>query len=364
MLHDPREWYPGSFTKNFTWGPVGNGLLRLHSAIKIAFDDQLRNTRREVCLQRLEGAGYVWHIPLNFFLINMVVDGQNMVLVDELVYQAISFEHSSDFDKLALIAFNNSFAGSWHGAYSWQRYPAPWAFHYVTDKISRQGNWDTSAISARDIDTFISSSGQYQAQHAGKVSTNLNYMYLAGGISEMAGTTITRWWVNCVFLILDRVIVEGNVDGDETSVSDLVQLITAAGFQKISGQQSKNRQLALAPLVSLYKACGGMDRWSVDAVRERQLLRLPEINYFANSDDPFYAIYPRDPNVIKSIPRACAMLAKDVAGFEEIDATELQNWNIVDYVKNRTKAALKMLRERGVTPIMTSDDLLKLTRGE
>lgn len=364
MINDPFEWYPGSFTKNFSWGVLANGLSRLHSAIRIAFDDELINVKRETCQQRLRQAGYVWHIPLNFFLLNKVIDGVNMVVVDELVYQAIAFDYTPDFDKIALIAFNNSYAGKWNGAYKWQQHPAPWAFHFVTDVVAEAGGWDTSNVSAKSIHSFIASSQKYRALDAGKISTNLNYMYLAGRLSEMAAPTISRWWVNSVFLILDRAIAESAEDGETISVQTMIQLIAMTGFHQISGQRSRNKDLALQPLISLYQACGGLERWSVDVVRARQHLMLPEVNWFANSDDPFYAIYPRDPNIIKSVPRACAMLAKDIAGFEEIDSDDLLNWNVLEYVKRKTKAALQTLRERGIKPIMSSNELTKLTRGE
>ncbi len=40
MSDASEDWKPGSFTKNFTWGPVGDGLLRLHESIRLGFNYQ------------------------------------------------------------------------------------------------------------------------------------------------------------------------------------------------------------------------------------------------------------------------------------------------------------------------------------
>lgn len=364
MLREPEAWRPGSFTKNFSWGPLDKGLSRLREAIKICFDEKLENVPRDLAQQRLERAGYVWHIPLNFFLLNKIEGGNGFIVVDELVYQALSFDHSSDFDKLALVAFTNSYVGSWRGAEEWQDCPAPWAYHYLLDNIINTGGWDTRDISANSIQNYIESHPKYIAKSAKKLSTNLNYMYMAGGLSQMDSPAIYRWWVNSAFLVLDRAIAERGEYGDDIPVGRLLQYLAKSGFLDISGKRSRNKELALQPIASLYSACGGFRRWSAEAVRERQKVKLPNITWFANSDDPFFAIYPEDPNIIKSIPRACAMLAKEVAGFEELDPDELIEWNVLEYVRRKTRAALAALRGQGVKPTMSADELLKLTRGE
>ena len=361
MIREPHEWRPGSFTKNFSWGPASNGLVKLHRAIRVCFSDGLQDVPRQLCIERLENKGYVWHIPLNFFLLNTIRDGESYVKVDELVYQAVSFDHSKDFDKLALVCFNNSYVGSWAGAFKWQKHPAVWASNFIRDNISKSGQWDTSGISADRIERFLNSSGRYLAQDGRKVSTNLNYMYKSGDLTSLETPFIERWWVDAAFLTLDRSVHE--LDLEELDEGNLSQLLIQSRFLDLSGTRSKNKELAIRPIASLYAACGGQSRWSREAVQERQKALMPDISWFANSDDPFYAIYPRDPNIIKVIPRICALLAKGIADFDEIDAEDLIDWNPLNFIRRRTRQALDTLKSKGVKPTMSAEELLKLTRG-
>ena len=364
MLNEPKQWRPGSFTKNFSWGGLDSGLARLHEAIRQGFDGQLEDVPRDMCIARMKAKGFIWHIPANFFLLNIIKGNQSYFVVDELVYQALAFEYSSHFDHLALTTFNNSYVGTWIGAEPWQKYPAPWAYRYITDQIATNDQWNTSAISATEIEKFIKNDDRYLALSAKKISTNLNYMYRVGRIKEMASLDITRGWVNSLFLILDRAIAERGEQDQDVPINRLLQYVAQSSFLQIAGARNKNKELAVQPIVSLYSACGGLKRWSPEAVRERQNLRLPEIGWFANSDNPFFAIYPEDPNIIKSVPRACAMLARNLAGFEEIDAEDLINWNVLEYIRRKTRAALQGLKDRDIKPTMTADELLKITRGK
>jgi hypothetical protein len=364
MLAEVREWRPGSFTKNFSWGKPEDGLLQLHEAIRIGFDGKLENVPRDTFRSRLARLKRPDYIPLNFFLLNQILGGTDFVVVDELVFQAIAFEHSRHFDYVALAAFNLSYVGEWRGAYSYQAYPAAWANQYVRHRVANEFHWDTHRVTADDIQRFVASDARYTGQTSRKLATNLNYMYKVGGFMEMGSETIARWWVDSVFLALDRLLYERKEHQEEPSTSKMLQYLLRADFNSLTGRRSSNKDLALQPLVSLYSACGGPLRHSPEAARERQLVMLPHIDWFANSEDPFFAIYPQDPNIIKGLPRACAMLAKHVAGFEELDPDELTDWNVLDYVRRRTRAALKALRERGVRPTMTAEQLLSITRGE
>src|SRR3546814_18064497 len=97
------------------------------------------------------------YIPLNFFLFNRIKAGIDFVVVDELVFQAVSFRHSAAFDKLALFAFNLSRVGRWKKAAPYQDRPALWAFHYLSERVARDFGWNTRQISADDIERFFSS---------------------------------------------------------------------------------------------------------------------------------------------------------------------------------------------------------------
>ena len=64
---------------------------------------------------------------------------------------------------------------------------------------------------------------------------------------------------------------------------------------------------------------------------------LPDIQWFmANDPRPVGAVHPTNPRILKNIPRACAMLARYVAGFDVIDAEELATFNAEDFIRNQT----------------------------
>jgi len=364
MLADVTEWRPGSFTKNYSWGQPSEGLRRLHEAIKIGFDGKLEPVLRDVFRRRLKGHGRPDYIPLNFFLLNSVRDFESYIIPDELVFQALNFEHDSNFDKLAITTFNISYVGHWNGARKFQAYPAAWAHYFVVEQISRRRGWQTRVVSADEIERFLRESGKYTGDTSRKLATNLSYMYRVGGFADLSVNRIEHWWVNSVFSALDRAVHERGLEAENVPASQLVQFLARSRFSDLSGPRSSNKELALLPLATLYAACGGARRHSDEAVRERQQSLLPHIHWFANSQEPFFAIYPNDPNIIKSLPRVCAMLAKNLAGFEELDPDELTNWNVLEYVRKKTRVALDKLRTESITPTMSAEELMKITRGE
>ena len=229
---------------------------------------------------------------------------------DELVFQAISNDHSPRFDKLALFAFNFSFAGRWLGATRDQRWPALWAFHYIKDRVAKQLNWNTAAVSAADIEKFVRDDPRYRAKTTRKLSTNLNYLYSIGRLSEFAERRVERWWVDALFLALDRLIEDRHLDGYETADSEYASILSQSDFSAISGRSSLEKNLAAVHLIALYAACGGRGRFSDEQVRARMEVTLPDIQWFmANDPRPVGAVHPTNPRILKNIPRACAMLA-------------------------------------------------------
>ncbi len=125
------EWRPGSFTKNFSWGPRAHGLVELYEILRLGFAGAMADVPRKLFRQRITDAGRPDYIPINFFIFNKPVKGVDYVVADELVFQALTAGHSSRFDELALFAFNFSYAGKWARAQKEQRRPALWAYHYI-----------------------------------------------------------------------------------------------------------------------------------------------------------------------------------------------------------------------------------------
>src|SRR5688572_469325 len=93
-----KPWKIGSFTKNFRWGEYPNTLRQLHIAINAGFSNTLKPVKRSIFRKRIADLGLIDLIPANFFVFNQIIDAESYVVVDELVYQAIKFPHSRQFD--------------------------------------------------------------------------------------------------------------------------------------------------------------------------------------------------------------------------------------------------------------------------
>jgi len=362
-MAESEEWRPGSFTKNFSWGLPRDGLRQLHEVIRLGFADEMIDVPRDLFRERVSKSGRPDYIPINFFLFNKIIDGQDHIVADELVFQALMFEHSLDFDRLGLFAFILSYVGRWKGAESYQSRPALWAHHYIVDRVANEFGWDTSHVNADDIERFVGSDSRYRARTARKLATNLNYLFSVGGLSGFNQPKVERWWVNALFLALDRIIEDRLMSGQQSASHQWLSQLDRASFHFASGRRSVEKDLATKHLVRLYDACGARTRFSEDEVRERQKILLPDIQWFANQKAPLVALHPSNLRIIKTIPRACAMLARYVAGFVTMDLDELESLNIEDFIREQTKETLEKLREAGITPTMTADDLMKLTRG-
>lgn len=358
------QWHPGSFTKNFSWGPESKGLRELYDVIRAGFGDDLEDVPRKTFRDRVRASNRPDYIPLNFFLFNKIKSGVDFVVIDELVFQALNFRHSAVFDKLALFAFNFSRVGRWRGVTDYQSRPALWAFHYVADRLGPHLAWDGRKATADDIERFIADDPRYQAKTSRKVATNLSYLYKQGRVGDLRSGRAERWWLGAIFLALDRMIEEKVSAGRDVEQSRYSELLIRSGFHLISGLRSIEKDLAATHFVELYGACGGRSRFSEEAVRERQRVMLPDIHAFANDPAPIGVFHPTNPGARNGIPRACAMLARYLAGFESIDLDELDSFDVSTYVQQRTREALQSLTDKRFTPTMSAEELLSLTRGE
>ena len=358
----PDEWRPGSFTKNFSWGLPRDGLKQLYEVVRLGFDDEMTDVPRSVFRERVSKSGRPDYIPINFFLFNKIIEGEDHIIADELVFQALSFEHSRDFDHLGLFAFLFSYVGRWKGAEAFQSRPALWAHHYVTDRVAAEFGWDTSKVNADDIERFVGSDPRYVAKTARKLATNLNYLFNIGGLSGFNQKKVERWWVNALFLALDRIIEDRLMHGQPSASHQWSSQLDRANFHFVSGRRSVEKDLATKHLLKLYEACGARTRFSEDDVRERQRLLLPDIQWFANQETPIAALHPSNTRIVKTIPRACAMLARYVAGFIGFDLDDLENLDIEKFIREQTKEALQKLSESGISPTMSAEDLMRLTR--
>lgn len=362
-MADQDSWQPGSFTKNFSWGPTDRGLKELYDIIKVGFDNQPIDVPRSLFRERVQKIERPDYIPLNFFLLNRIKNGTDFVLVDELVYHAIKFRHTTNFDKLAVFAFNCSYVGHWKKATRFQNRPALWAHHYIADRISGQLDWDTNFISADDIEAFVRSDSRYRETTSRKLATNLAYLYKAGRLRDYSSKTPDRWWIAAVFLALDRVTDQRSSVGSFSDPNFLEDYLISSRFHEISGRRSIQKDLALRRYIDLYRACGGRERFDVSAVDERQKVLLPKINSFDNDISPIGVFHPSNIHAIGAVPKACAMLAHYIAEFEYYDI-DLENPDLSLFIRSRTAKALSIIKERNLSSKLSVEQILSMTRGE
>lgn len=361
-----KDWHPGSFTKNFSWGPVELGLKALHEFIRVGFNGELQDTLRSEFRSRVVGLPRPDYIPLNFFLFNENRNGSDVVVADELVYQALSFSHTRDFDTLALFAFHLSIAGTWRGSRPYQRRPALWAFHYLADRVGDEFAWDASKINADDIERFVGGSPRYVGDPPRKLATNLNYLYKVGGASRFRNAKPTRWWLSALFLTLDRTISPQQAAATAESQILMTQALARAGFRRISGKGSIAKDISTNYFLTLYGACGGRLRFD-----DQTMLGL-SADYgggqLRNDPAPITgsvdAFHRTDVTARKSIPRVCEILARYAADFETVEMSDNEAIDIESWVKDETLRALDRLSAAGVKPNLTSDEAIKLMRGE
>ena len=363
-MEESEVWKPGSFTKNFSWGGDGTGLRELHTVIRLGFNDELKNVPRKLFRERVAKSGRPDLIPMNFFLFSHNDDGEDQIIADELVFQALSWEHNPSFDTVALFAFLFSYAGRWKGAKKEQRRPALWANAYVIQRFSNTTDQNESAYSADSIEEFLRNDRRYQAETTRKLATNFSYLLRIGRVSRFREKIVTRWWVDCLFLALDRLIEDARLSGSSKKSSALEPILARSSFTALTGGSNLEKELATRHLIRLYSKIGGRGRLFDDFVTEKTREQVPGASVVPpNNPLPRGAIHPTNPRILKSIPPLCAELAKS-AGFEVISPDEMDEMNFEDFVRYRTSAALVSLDERKIAPTMTIEELLKITRGE
>lgn len=361
MADADEAWKPGSFTKNFSWGSQEAGLSELHSIIRAGFNNTLEDVERDTFRARIKNTGRPDFIPINFFLFNKIDRGRSMICVDELVFQAISWDHGPAFDRLALFAFIFSYVGRWKSAKREQRRPAMWANFYIRERVAKDFHWDERLVTADDIQAFVSNDPRYRAETSRKLSTNFNYLLHIGRIGDFGNAKVSSWWVDCVFLALDRIIEDSLEDGRRVETSQYAPVLTRSGFFDLTGGENSEKRLAVKHLIRLYESLAGRLRFDQAAVITRIFDTLDVQPSIPNDDSPRGAIHRTNPRILKSIPAVCADLARQ-AGFDILDSTALAALNVETYARTTTGAALALLREKGIESSMTVKEFLEVTR--
>lgn len=348
------DWHPGSFTKNFGWGKDGRGLAELHQAIRVGFGDARNDVTRGDFRERLEAKGINFYIPANFFLFNYSNDTGDWIAFDELVFQAVSFEHSAHFDRLALFAFNLSLVGSWQGARHFQRRPALWSNRYIVERLAQTHKWDVTKVNANDIQSFLDGDERYKAQTSRKLSTNLSFLYQIGGLSSVVADTIERWWMNASFLAADRLCRLRYAR--RLTISSIREALDEFDFTPLAGGKNVEKSYALGRLLEVYVSVGGPARFarSVEAISTGK----------TNDPRPYGLVDKKLPRAPKSLPAGVVNTMEWLdASYELLDHDELKAFDVDMFVRAASVRALSNIRERGIKPTMSSSDLMSLMRG-
>ncbi len=354
MPDNSEDWHPGSFTKNFGWGRDGRGLAELHRAIRVGFGGEYADVSRSGFRERLEAEKINFYIPANFFLFNYSDGTGDRIAFDELVFQAVSFDHSAHFDRLALFAFNLSLVGAWQGARQYQRRPALWSNRYIVERLAGAHQWDVSKVNADDIQSFLDGDERYKAKTSRKLSTNLNFLYQIGGLRSMVAETIERWWMNASFLAADRLCRLNYAR--RLTTSSIREALDEFEFASLTGGINIEKSYALGRLLEMYVSVGGPSRFerSAEAISSGK----------TNDPRPYGLVDKKLPRAPKSLPAGVVNTMEWLdASYELLDHDELKAFDVDMFVREASVRALSNIRNRGIKPTMSSSDLMSLMRG-
>ena len=354
MLDHTENWHPGSFTKNFGWGRDGSGLAELHRAIRIGFDGENTDVSRTCFRERLEAEKINFFIPANFFLFNYSSEAEDWIAFDELVFQAVSFDHSAHFDRLALFAFNVSLVGSWRGARQYQRRPALWSNRYIVERLAGVHEWNVSKVSADDIQSFLDGDVRYNAKTSRKLSANLNFLYQIGGLRSSVADTIERWWMNASFLAADRLCRLQYAR--HLTVSSISEALDKFDFASLAGGKNIEKSYALGRLLEMYVSVGGPTRFerSVEAINSGK----------TNDPRPYGLVDKKLPRAPKPLPAGVQNKIKWLdLSYELLTYDELKTFDVDMFVREASVRAFANIRDHGIKPTMSSSELMSLMRG-
>jgi hypothetical protein len=259
---------PGSFTKNLGWEKAGSGLRKLYDAIRSGFDDRAVPVSREVWRANVGSIKGGPFVPLNFFLHNTVMNGENFVSVDELVLQALTRPHSAAFDRLALFALNLNRAGDRIGNDVGDAHPSSWAQDFVTNVLWRDGAWRTDALKKAPMDAAFLESVEGVSQQ--KVSSNYRRLYTLCDYLpahlDVVNPEVDSWGVAAHFLAWDRRILDQALPSAAT-VSQLVDAARSDQLHMLLGTtEAYGNQLA-ADAANLYIEAGRLTRSSASSAQ-------------------------------------------------------------------------------------------------
>ena len=81
-----------------------------------------------------------------------------------------------------------------------------------------------------------------------------------GHLSDFAGKRVERWWVDALFLALDRLIEDRELDGERVSPERYGSLLGRSSFAQIAGARGSVRNFVCGRAAEHYAAMALMKR--------------------------------------------------------------------------------------------------------
>jgi len=203
-------------------------------------------------------------IPINFFMHNS--DGY--LVVDELVFQAVSRPHSALFDRFALFAFHLSRVGGGRDSRSRRPIeprPALWANEFVREQLWQGGVWRRDALTDVSLDTFLAQ--RMTAGQQGRIKSRNNYRHLFELCDywpaplPLINSGAHQWAHPALMLAWDRFTLDGG-SLEEHALLDLVETEELYKLLGLTRETALSRAATLAPI---YVSVGGVDRFRTGA---------------------------------------------------------------------------------------------------
>lgn len=269
---------PGSFSKNFAWH--GRGMHKLHEAVGNGFQFRLLATPRAEFRARCGVKDpNLELIPINFYLHNSVVDGENIVSVDELVFQAVTQPHTLHFDRLALFALHLNMAGDRVGQ-NGVRAPALWAKEFVVERLWHAGGWLSEQLEVATMDDFIFPLLDAENPVRTKCRSNYRHLYeLCGYVpssTRYINTGYEHWMTSAVFLALDRLCLENAAARRTNNFREFARWLVNQELYKLIGVPDETLDISVCrTLAADYIRLGGLDRFTRLRPPIRPLARTP-----------------------------------------------------------------------------------------
>lgn len=258
------KYKPGSFSKNFAWH--GTGLRKLYDAIHSGYKSKPEPVERDTFRQRCGIPDeFLQLIPINFFLYNTVKKTKCLLVVDELVFQALAFPHSIEFDRLALFTLHLSRTGKHPQGGVDSEHPSQWIREFVEQDLWTDGWWRTDRLDKQHMDNFIVK--VLDAEDEVRIKCRRNYRHLfelcqyLPAQGDLIDSGADEWMGSALFLAWDRESLELEVE-QTPNKDQLLKYVHDEQLYKLMGVPEEAVSSYAAQIVSTYIDAGGVSRFS------------------------------------------------------------------------------------------------------